>query len=84
MSGKRDKAVTSRIMSAVGNKDSRPELALRSELHRRRMRYRLHTRDVMGRPDVVIRKYRLAVFLDGMRCPARPIPHPDGRWWWSG
>lgn len=61
----RDKAMTSRMMSAVHSTDTKAELALRHALHGRGIRYRLHARDVMGRPDIVIRKYRLAVFVDG-------------------
>jgi DNA mismatch endonuclease (patch repair protein) len=53
------------MMAAVANKDSKAELALRRELHARGVRYRLHARDVMGRPDLVIRSKRLAVFVDG-------------------
>jgi len=53
------------MMAAVRNKDSKAELALRRELHARGMRYRLHARDVPGRPDLVIRSRRLAVFVDG-------------------
>ena len=52
-------------MAAVRNKNSRAELALRRELHARGVRYRLHAKDVFGRPDLVLRKYRLAVFVDG-------------------
>lgn len=62
---RRDPAVTSRMMAAVRNKDSKAELALRRALHARGVRYRLHAKDVMGRPDLVIRKYRLAIFIDG-------------------
>jgi DNA mismatch endonuclease, patch repair protein len=61
----RDPAVTSRMMAAVRNKDSKAELALRRTLHARGLRFRLHARDLPGRPDLVIRKYRLAVFVDG-------------------
>jgi len=53
------------MMAAVRNKDSKAELALRRELHARGMRYRLHARDVPGRPDLVIRSRRFAVFVDG-------------------
>lgn len=63
--GRRDPTVTSRIMSRVGHKDSRAELLLRSRLHQRGVRYRLHAHDVTGRPDLVIRSLRLAVFVDG-------------------
>lgn len=52
-------------MAAVRNKDSKAELALRRELHRRGLRYRLHATDVPGRPDIVIRARKLAVFVDG-------------------
>lgn len=42
-----------------------PELILRRALHSRGIRYRVHAPEVPGKPDVVIRKYRLAVFVDG-------------------
>lgn len=63
--GPRDREVTSRMMAAVKNKDSKAELALRHTLHARGLRYRLHARDVTGRPDIVIRSRRLAIFVDG-------------------
>ena len=62
---RRDPAVTSRMMAAVRSRDSKAELALRRALHRRGVRYRLHARDVLGRPDLVIRRHCLAVFCDG-------------------
>lgn len=62
---RRDPAVTSRIMAAVHSSDTRAELSLRRALHARGVRYRLRARDVFGRPDVVIRKYKIAVFVDG-------------------
>ncbi len=52
-------------MARVRNKDSRAELALRRALHAAGLRYRLHAPDVLGRPDLVIRSRRLAVFVDG-------------------
>lgn len=64
-SGPRDPALTSRMMSRVRNKNTKPELALRRALHARGMRYRLHAHDVPGRPDLVVRSRRLAVFVDG-------------------
>jgi len=63
--GPRDPAVTSRMMAAVRNKDSKAELCLRRALHAAGLRYRLHAKDVPGRPDIVIRSRRLAVFVDG-------------------
>jgi DNA mismatch endonuclease (patch repair protein) len=63
--GSRDPAVTSRIMSAVRAKDTVPELLLRRELHRRGLRYRLHARGLVGKPDLVFASARIAVFVDG-------------------
>ncbi len=53
------------MMARVRSKDSKAELALRRALHARGFRYRLHGKDVMGRPDIVNRSRRLAVFVDG-------------------
>jgi DNA mismatch endonuclease (patch repair protein) len=53
------------MMSAVKSTDTKAELALRRALHRRGVRYRLHAKDVFGHPDLVLRKYRIAVFVDG-------------------
>lgn len=52
-------------MSRVRSKNSRAELILRRELHARGLRYRLHAADVVGRPDLVIRKWKFALFVDG-------------------
>lgn len=57
--------VTRRVMQANRSRDTKPELLLRSELHRRGVRYRLHAADVPGRPDLVIRALNLAIFVDG-------------------
>lgn len=46
-------------------RDTRCELLLRSALHRLGLRYRVAPRDVAGRPDVVFRRQRVAVFCDG-------------------
>lgn len=60
----RDPAVTSHIMSSIPNRDTSPELLLRRELHRRGLRYRLRSR-LLGSPDLVFNKSRVAVFVDG-------------------
>lgn len=52
-------------MAAVRSKDTRPEIALRRELHRRGLRYRLHDRRLPGRPDVAFVAAKVAVFVDG-------------------
>lgn len=56
--------VTSRIMSSVRNANTAPERALRSALHRRGLRYRVHRR-MLGKPDIAFVAARVAVFVDG-------------------
>jgi DNA mismatch endonuclease, patch repair protein len=60
----RDPKVTSRIMAAVRNRDTKPELALRSALWRRRLRFRVRTK-LVGKPDIVFPGPHVAVFVDG-------------------
>ena len=60
----RDPAVTSRIMATVKGRDTVPELRLRSELHRRGLRYRLRSK-LLGKPDLLFPRARVAVFVDG-------------------
>ncbi|MEV4488657.1 very short patch repair endonuclease [Micromonospora coxensis] len=60
----RDPAVTSRIMAAVRNRDTKPEIALRRVLWRRGLRYRVRAK-LTGKPDLAFLGPRLAVFVDG-------------------
>ncbi|GAB3855792.1 very short patch repair endonuclease [Micromonospora andamanensis] len=60
----RDPEVTSRIMAAVRNRNTKPELALRSALWRRRLRFRVRTA-LTGKPDIVFVGPQVAVFVDG-------------------
>jgi DNA mismatch endonuclease (patch repair protein) len=55
----------SRIMSSVRSKDTRPELFVRRSLHAAGYRFRLHRNDLPGRPDVVLPRFRTAVFVNG-------------------
>jgi DNA mismatch endonuclease, patch repair protein len=61
----RDPKITSRMMSAVKNKDSRAEMVLRRALWRRGLRYLTHVGELPGRPDLVFRGPKVAVFVDG-------------------
>ena len=51
-------------MQAVKNKDTDIELALRRELWSRGLRYRKNAKDVTGKPDIVFKRKRIAVFCD--------------------
>ena len=52
-------------MSRIRAKDTKPELAVRSLLHRMGYRFRLHRRDLPGRPDIVLPKYKAVIFVHG-------------------
>jgi DNA mismatch endonuclease (patch repair protein) len=52
-------------MSRIKGKDTGLEMRVRSALHRRGLRFRKHVKDLPGKPDVVFRKARVAVFVDG-------------------
>ena len=55
----------SAMMARVRGRDTAPELAVRRIAHRMGLRFRLHRKDLPGRPDLVFPKHRLAVFVHG-------------------
>lgn len=57
--------VRSKIMSKVRSTNTRPELLVRSALHREGLRFRLHQKDLPGRPDIVLPRYRVVIFVHG-------------------
>lgn len=52
-------------MSRIRGRDTKPELLVRSLLHRMGYRFRLHRKDLPGKPDIVLPKYRTAIFVHG-------------------
>ncbi len=52
-------------MSRIQGKNTKPELHLRSLLHRAGFRFRLHDSRLPGKPDIVLRRYRAAIFVNG-------------------
>ena len=59
------KARRSWNMSRIRGKDTTPEKALRSLLHRMGYRFRLHAKKLPGRPDIVLAKHQTAIFVHG-------------------
>jgi DNA mismatch endonuclease (patch repair protein) len=55
----------SRNMAAIRGKNTKPELRVRSVLHKAGYRFRLHRKDLPGRPDIVIPKHRVAIYVHG-------------------
>lgn len=60
-----DSATRSRMMAGIRGKDTKPELIVRKYLHSRGFRYRLHVKELPGKPDIVLSKYRAVVFVHG-------------------
>lgn len=57
--------VRSRMMSGIRSKNTKPELLIRKALHSLGFRYRLHSKDVPGKPDLIFPRYRAALFING-------------------
>lgn len=84
-----DKATRSRMMSGIRGKDTKPERELRRALHRRGLRYRLHARDLPGRPDIVLPRFRAVLLVHGCfwhrheRCSFATTPSSNVAFWMS-
>ena len=52
-------------MSRIHGQNTKPEILLRSMLHRAGFRFRLHGRHLPGRPDIVLKKHRTAIMVNG-------------------
>ena len=57
--------VRSRTMSRIKGKNTKPEIAVRSMLHRAGYRFRLHGRKLPGSPDIVLARHKTVVFVHG-------------------
>lgn len=55
----------SAMMSGIRGKDTKPEIIVRRLLHRLGYRFRLHRKDLPGRPDIVLPKRRTVIFVNG-------------------
>lgn len=76
-------------MSRIGSKNTKPELAVRKLIHASGIRYRLHAKDLPGNPDVVIRKYKIAIQIRGCfwhmhrGCSKSGIPKSNTIFWYE-
>ena len=55
----------SRCMAAIKGKDTKPEMIVRKYLFSRGLRYRVNNRKLPGSPDIVLKKYKTVIFIDG-------------------
>jgi DNA mismatch endonuclease (patch repair protein) len=52
-------------MSRIRNRDTKPEKLVRSILHRKGYRFRLHRKDLPGKPDIVLPRYKKVILVHG-------------------
>jgi DNA mismatch endonuclease (patch repair protein) len=76
----------SRNMAAIRGKNTVPEVTVRRFLHAQGFRFRLHHKDLPGKPDIVLPKYRTAIFVHGCfwhlhGCKNTVIPKTRTEWW---
>ncbi len=55
----------SEMMRAVPSKDTKPEILVRKALFRKGLRFRLQRRDLPGKPDIFVLRYKVVVFVNG-------------------
>ena len=53
------------VMSRIKSKDTKPEMILRKSLHELGFRYRLHSSDLPGKPDMIFPKFQICIFVHG-------------------
>lgn len=80
--------VRSRMMAGIRGRNTRPEKLIRSGLHRLGFRFRLHPADLPGRPDLILPRYRAAIFIHGCfwhghDCPLFRMPGDNRSFWES-
>lgn len=74
-------------MSRITGRDTKPEMLVRRMLHAAGFRYRLHVKDLPGKPDLVFPRARLVVFVHGCfwhmhRCKyGKPVPATNSDFW---
>jgi DNA mismatch endonuclease (patch repair protein) len=79
----------SEIMARIPSKNSTPEVLVRSIIHRMGFRFRLHCDDLPGTPDIVFRRLRKAVFVNGCfwhghaRCAKAALPKSNVAFWFD-
>lgn len=69
-----DPQTRSRMMSGIRGKNTQPEMLVRRLLHAMGYRYRLHARELPGKPDIVFRKRHIAIFVHGCFWHRHPDP----------
>lgn len=76
-----------KCMSHIKGKNTKPEILVRRFLFAKGFRYRLHCKDLPGKPDVVLPKYKTVIFINGcfwhghQNCKYASIPETNSEFW---
>jgi DNA mismatch endonuclease, patch repair protein len=79
--------VRSYNMSRIKSKNTQPEILLRKMLFKLGFRYRLHDKTLFGKPDIVLKKYKTVIFVNGCfwhgheNCKYFVVPKTRTEWW---
>lgn len=82
-----DRATRSRMMSGIRGRDTKPEIVVRKYLHAAGLRFRLAPKNLPGKPDIVLPKYRTVVFVHGCfwhrheGCKYAAVPVANASFW---
>ena len=77
----------SRTMARIRSTETKPEVKLRSLLHKAGYRFRKNVKDMSGTPDIVLPKHRAAIFVHGCfwhqhpKCPRAVMPKTNTDYW---
>ncbi len=77
----------SKNMSRIRSRDTKPEIILRSHLHQRGFRFRVCRKDLPGKPDIVLPKYKTVIQVNGCfwhrheGCKEATVPKTRTEWW---
>ena len=87
MSDVHTKETRSYNMSMIKGKNTKPEMIVRRYLFSKGFRYRVNVKELPGKPDIVLRKYRTVIFINGCfwhgheGCKYFVIPKTRTEWW---
>ncbi|UJH90931.1 DNA mismatch endonuclease Vsr [Antarcticibacterium sp. 1MA-6-2] len=82
-----DKKTRSHNMRQIKGKDTKPELLVRKYLHSKGLRYRLHKKNLPGKPDIIFPRRKIAIFVNGCfwhgheSCKYFQLPKTRTEWW---
>ena len=74
-------------MSRIRSKDTEPEMMVRQFLHKHGFRFRLHVKDLAGKPDIVLPRHKTVIFVNGCfwhgheNCKYYKSPQTRTEWW---